>query len=344
MSKLLSIIVPTYNMEKYLHKCLDSLIVSKENMERLEILVVNDGSTDSSSQIAHEYEAKYPQTFRVIDKENGNYGSCINRGLEEATSKYIKVLDADDSFYTYAFDEFISYLKDKECDIVLTDFCAVDNNGNIIKKSTYNLPIDQSFGLHKLSKETIYHLHHYHITYRTEILKNMKYMQTEGISYTDNEWVFKPMAYVQNIIYCKLCIYSYLRGRQGQTFDPKVLMKNYHQRMTVMKSMAKFYVETCDQYNTDTQWFMYVRLMRRLSGIYKYYLAVHSTIDGNERLKVFDNDLKEISSFLYDSLDSTTNKLGWHYIRNWRKHKYNRNTLMLRLLRLKNRIKSGSTL
>ena len=87
-------------MEKYLDKCLTSLIVSDDKMPLLEVLVINDGSKDRSSEIAHSYEQKYPQTFRVIDKENGNYGSCINRGLKEATGKYVKVLDADDWFDT----------------------------------------------------------------------------------------------------------------------------------------------------------------------------------------------------------------------------------------------------
>ena len=90
-----SVAVITYNMQDYLNRCLDSLVIEPSLMEQLEVLVVNDGSKDSSSAIAHEYEAKFPCTFRVIDKENGNYGSCVNRGLAEAQGKYIKVLDAD---------------------------------------------------------------------------------------------------------------------------------------------------------------------------------------------------------------------------------------------------------
>ena len=70
MDKILSIIIPTYNMEKYLRKCLDSLIISDENMEKIEVLVINDGSKDSSSVIAHEYESRYPQTIKVIDKDD----------------------------------------------------------------------------------------------------------------------------------------------------------------------------------------------------------------------------------------------------------------------------------
>ena len=77
-------------MEKYLRRWLDSLIIDEEGMKQLEVLDINDGSKDSSSQIAHEYQDKYPDTYRVIDKENGNYGSCINRGLKEATRKYVE--------------------------------------------------------------------------------------------------------------------------------------------------------------------------------------------------------------------------------------------------------------
>ena len=117
MEKVLSLIIPTYNMEKYLKKCLDSLIV--ENMDLLEVLVVNDGSKDNSSKIAHEYEEKYPNTFRVIDKENGNYGSCINRGLAEAKGKYVKVLDADDCFDVNNFNKYLSFLQENDVDLVL---------------------------------------------------------------------------------------------------------------------------------------------------------------------------------------------------------------------------------
>ena len=109
MEKLLTLIIPTYNMEKYLRTCLGSLIIG-EWQELLEVLVINDGSKDSSSAIAHEYANKHPESFHVIDKENGNYGSCVNRGLKEATGKYVKVLDADDSFDTANFENYLCFL------------------------------------------------------------------------------------------------------------------------------------------------------------------------------------------------------------------------------------------
>ena len=97
MDKILTIIIPTYNMSEYLDTCLKSLII-ESNL--LEFLIINDGSKDNSLDIAKKYEKKYPHIFRTIDKPNGNYGSCINRGLKEATGKYVKVLDADDKFNT----------------------------------------------------------------------------------------------------------------------------------------------------------------------------------------------------------------------------------------------------
>ena len=135
MDKILTIVIPTYNMEKYLDKCLTSLIVGDfELMRRLEVLVVIDGAKDRSSEIAHSYENKYPDTFRVIDKENGNYGSCINRGLKEATGKYIKVLDADDSYNSSAFQRYLNALKTLDVDLVINNYTIVNECGQAVSR------------------------------------------------------------------------------------------------------------------------------------------------------------------------------------------------------------------
>lgn len=95
MNKILTVVIPTYNIEKYIETCLNSFVIP-EVMEKLEVLVVNDGSKDSSAVLARAYEERYPDTFRVIDKENGGHGSTINRGLLEAAGTYFKVVDGDD--------------------------------------------------------------------------------------------------------------------------------------------------------------------------------------------------------------------------------------------------------
>lgn len=231
-------------MEKYLRHCLDSLIVP--NMDKVEVLVINDGSKDSSSAIGHEYQDKYPQTFRVIDKENGNYGSCVNRGLKEATGKYVKVLDADDSFDKEAFTTFIDRLRKIDADLVLTDFVNVDEEDKENSKSEYseyypNIPQESNFDFKEFINHDDYTFYGqmHGFTYRTQMVNDMKYHQTEGISYTDQEWVFMPVTKVNTCIYLPLVLYRYLVGRNGQTMQN--VGRSIQQLIRVIFSLIDFY-------------------------------------------------------------------------------------------------------
>lgn len=335
MNKILSIIIPTYNMEKYLRKCLDSLIVSDENMDKLEVLVINDGSKDTSSQIAHEYEGKYPQTFRVVDKENGNYGSCINRGLKEAKGKYVKVLDADDYFDNVVFNQFLSFLSETDADLIINDYSVVDGNGNNTDNYSFPLPMENVFSLGDLPEKTIEWLWHHGITYKTELFRYNNYVQTEGISYTDDEWVFKPMADVQRVKYFPHYLYMYLRGREGQTFDPKVLKKEFGKRFIVLRSMLKFYTEEKADLSKEAERYLSIKLWGRLQPAYIFYLIKNSTKEGNIVLREFDKELKKIAPSIYDDLSNISSKKGWHYIREWRNSHYNRFIPMLIMMRVK---------
>lgn len=346
MKKILSIIIPTYNMEKYLRKCLDSLIVSDENMQLLEVLVINDGSKDSSSQIAHEYETKFSQTFRVIDKENGNYGSCVNRGLKEATGKYVKVLDADDYFVREVFDEYVNRLNNmrEDVDLVLTDYSQIDEYGKttLTSKFTHYLPVGSVFTLNKLaeSPEMMRSLIHQNITYKTKNLVQMNYRQTEGISYTDNEWVFMPSIAVNKICYFPCNFYVYLIGREGQTFDPKVFFKSYGQRGIVMLSMVDYYSKNYDTCSSSSKVFMKARLIARLGDFYYYHLCINGSKGSCETLLSFETNLKLKCPDVFEELNNVSNKMKIHYIRSWRKSNYNEHLLILRILRAKDFLKS----
>ena len=90
--KLLTCTVPCYNSAEYMRKCIESLLVGGEEVE---IVIVNDGSSDGTLAIAREYEAAHPSVVRVVDKENGGHGSGVNAGLERATGLYFKVVDEE---------------------------------------------------------------------------------------------------------------------------------------------------------------------------------------------------------------------------------------------------------
>ena len=333
MEKILTIVIPTYNMEKYLDKCLSSLIVSDENMKRLEVLVINDGSKDRSSEIAHSYEKRFPQTFRVIDKENGNYGSCVNWGLKEAMGKYIKILDADDSFYTETFNQFIAFLCKIDVDLIVSDYCQIDENGVIQKKKSLNLPTNKIFGLNEFSLKQIRDLWHQHTAYKTDNLRKIHYHQTEGISYTDNEWMFLPMIAVDKICYYPQFVYAYLRGREGQTFDPYVYEKNLWMRIAVVKSILETYQRVRTNCNEDVLRYLKERIVSRCNSVYYSFLVrfPHAKI---KELIEFDAYIKSTFSDVYALTNKIQNRFHLRYIYAWRNSKKYA-PLILLLMRLK---------
>ena len=337
--KILTIIIPTYNMERYLRKCLDSLIVSEENMRRLEVLVVNDGSKDSSLAIGHEYEAKYPQTFRVIDKENGNYGSCVNRGLKEATGKYVKVLDADDYFDATVFDEFIYFLQDKDVDLIISDFSVVDESGNCLSKVTYDLPLSRLFGLKDIPTGMNPLLIHHCITYKRDVFARFAYKQTEGISYTDDEWVFKPMMWVENVLYFPKTLYFYLRGREGQTFDPEIVERTLEQRIMVAKEMITFFKGNNESCRKDNFVFVVNKIAGRLISLYNCHLILFPSFLNNKRIGLFDCKIKELVPTIYEMLNDVKSKRGAFYIKQWRLTGHSFWTPILVVMRLKRTFK-----
>ena len=139
MEKLLTVAIPAYNMEKYIGRCLDS-ITNIENTQGLEILIINDGSKDNTLTIALEYENKYSNIIKVIDKPNGGWGTAINKAIELATGKYFKILDSDDWFETKAFSEFLQLLDNINVDLVATSF-SYEYASGINKSDIYPLEL-----------------------------------------------------------------------------------------------------------------------------------------------------------------------------------------------------------
>ena len=310
MEKLLTVIVPTYNMEALLKRCLNSVCI---NDTALEVVVIIDGATDRSSEIAHEYQDKYPQIFRVIEKENGNYGSCINRGLAEAKGKYINVLDADDLFNTEALTALLFFLKDSDADLVITNYCICNAYGEIIERKKFNLPTKTLFTAKDLTPLGP-HMAMHAVTYKTDNLHNICYQQTEGISYTDQEWIYKPMTTVKSFVYADLDLYKYVTGREGQTMDIKALRRNMHHNLMVLGNM----IETYNNSQNDTDIYGYLRTRIECYTEYIYSLYLFNIKQMNtEPLALFDKNLRTLCPQLYKY--TATLKAGkLPFIRLWR--------------------------
>ena len=129
----LSIVVPVYNTETWLAKCLDSLI--PETRQSCEIIAVNDGSTDSSPAILKQYRDQYPELIRIIETPNGGLGHARNTGLESAEGEYVLFVDSDDYLSPGAVDEMLETLeKNPGIDAVVFDLVHVDENGTELRQ------------------------------------------------------------------------------------------------------------------------------------------------------------------------------------------------------------------
>ena len=107
--KLLSITVPCYNSEGYIKRCIDSLLIGGNEVE---ILIIDDGSTDATGEIADQYADEYPDIVRAIHQKNGGHGSAVNTGIENATGLFFKVVDSDDWVKEIAYRKILMTLAD----------------------------------------------------------------------------------------------------------------------------------------------------------------------------------------------------------------------------------------
>lgn len=302
MEKQITIIIPTYNMEKYIGKCLDSLLIPE--LDEVEVLVVNDGSKDRSSEIAHSYADRYPQSIWVIDKSNGNYGSCINAALPLASGRYVKVLDSDDSFNSDSFSTFVKILRECSSDVILTDYDIVDENGNITKEFKPNiLEVCVNWPFEKILKAINVFSQMHGITYRTEHLRNLNYHQTEGISYTDTEWTYAPLALAESFSYYNNvgAVYRYLVGRDGQTMDPSQFQKKLPEQFKVLLSRASTFEKYKDTVSNSQLDFLKQGFLNQSHYIYLRILGSKSA-SMKEVLCEFEKNLKVVSPVLYEEI------------------------------------------
>lgn len=329
MDKILSIIVPSYNMETYLPKCLGSLVVDdKELLQKLDVIVVNDGSKDRTSEIAHEFEANYPGVFRVIDKPNGHYGSCINAALPVASGTFVKVLDADDTFDCQGLITFIKGLLEQEArepdsvDAFFTDYVRVNEDGDVAETLSMGLPIEKAFSLGELSSKFISDLWMQAVTYRLSIFREINYKQLEGIPFTDSQWIFHPMSRVRLARYLPAVVYRYLVGRDGQTIDPVYYGKNFYATRMVTERLMEDYAFLVQQGTPGGIAYMNERLFARLMLVYRFYLGkARKEFLGEEGvLREFDAKLKACAPSLYERTGRVryVRKIPLGYVSAWR--------------------------
>ncbi|MCI8454319.1 MAG: glycosyltransferase family 2 protein [Lachnospiraceae bacterium] len=267
--KVLSVVVPMYQAEAYIERCLDSFLVSEPKvLARVEILVIDDGGTDGAAAIAQTYAEKYPDSYKVFRKENGGHGSGINYGIEHAKGTYFKVVDADDWVDTEAFGTLVKGLERLEgsktdVDVVYTGFRWVleggqaerqglvperqgmKRTGSIFERRAESGEPFQSVVYGKLYSfdevaDCIYMKMH-HMTIRTKILKEHAIRLDEHCYYVDMQFITFPIPYVKTICFLDESVYRYRIGVQGQSVAIKSMQRNEENYNRVIRSLLGFY-------------------------------------------------------------------------------------------------------
>ena len=244
--KLLTVAIPCYNSQDYMRHCIESILPGGEDVE---ILIVDDGSKDDTSKIAHEYEEKYPTIVRAVDKENGGHGDAVNAGLDHAEGKYFKVVDSDDWVDKEALKKILDAVKgfvdaDSPVDMVISNYVYEKVGMKHKKVIRYDnvLPQNQVFrwddiGRFRLDQYILMHS----VIYRTEMLKLCQLELPKHTFYVDNIYVYYPLPHVRTLYYLNVDFYRYFIGREDQSVNEKVMIGRIDQQLFVTKRMIEMY-------------------------------------------------------------------------------------------------------
>lgn len=282
--KLLTIAIPAYNMEAYLEQCLESVVVERY-LSRLEVLVVNDGSQDATEEIALRFQNRYPDTFRVITKENGGWGSAVNRAIQEATGLYFRDLDSDDWFDKQGFESYLQKLEKTDVDLVLSRAAEHSVEDGVLSPIPFPeavpavAPLDFA-GVWQTYKSVFFMST---VTYRTQLLQKNG-IQLDTCYYTDIELVCLPMPWVKTVCILDNLVYIARVGRAGQSTSRQMLARHVEDIHRVATRLSRYagQIEEGHAGQAEAAAFPYVEYVSKYA-ISAYFRQVCAIDDKAER-------------------------------------------------------------
>lgn len=299
--KLLTVAIPCYNSQEYMEKSIRSAL---NGGDRVEVIVVDDGSTDDTLKIANKYQEKFPDIVKVIHQENGGHGEAVNTGIKNATGLYFKVLDSDDCLGKKALAKVLDLLedmvaKDAGLDMLISNF-MYDKQGvkhKKIMKYKRAMPVGKMFGWNELHFGTTQYLLMHSVIYRTKVLRECGMVLPKHTFYVDNIYVFQPLPYVKNIYYLDVCLYKYFIGRDDQSVNESIMIKRLDQQYRVTRLMLDVYNKSnIDHQNIDDAMVHYFDMMMCVSSILSILEGSKQRLEDKEKLW---DDLKESNIELY---------------------------------------------
>ena len=301
---MLSVIIPVYNVENYLNECLDS--VTSQTLEDMEIICIDDGSTDNSPDILKEYSKK-DKRIKIITKENGGQATARNLGIKEAQGEYIAFVDSDDFIEPTMFEKLYTKAKDNNLDIAMCKIATYDNQTEEIKDNVwyYMLGVFRDFEKdifnHKDTKEFTCHIAvtPYNKIYKTTLLKENNILFPEGLIFEDEKFFYDTYLRAKRVSIVDEFLYYYRINRKGSTVDT-IKDNDFSDIVPISKLIRETFKET-DNYEDYkillSNRFIHLQLARFTQTSQKYK---------ENFFNLLKSDLEEVLAdrTIYDNLES----------------------------------------
>jgi glycosyltransferase involved in cell wall biosynthesis len=260
--KLLTVAVPVYNMESLLPRCLGSF-ANADFAGRLEVLVINDGSTDGSEKVARGFVRRMPTLFTLISQKNAGHGGAVNTAMAQATGKYFRIVDADDWVNAASLPALLTVMEQTDADLLVDEKTEV----GIVSGARNFFPLPRNLLCGKILPfpasftpvlSDYFMLHN--VSVRTSLLRSGGIRLLEHTYYVDYEFILAVTALARSIVFCRLPIYNYSVGSIHQSVSLTNYVRHYDDHLRVVKRC----IELMDSHRTDANWnylFLRVRLL-----------------------------------------------------------------------------------
>lgn len=244
--KTLTFVVPAYNMTEYLERCVMSLIAAKRN-DDIEVLIVDDGSSDGTLEMAQKFEARYPGIVRAIHQENKGHGGAVNTGIAAASGMYVKVVDADDWVGPESLEQVMAVLREEAdstepIDMLVTNYVydKVSKRNKHVVNFRHAMKAGERLAWNDLGHFGLaeYILMHA-LTYRTAVVRESGMQLPEHTFYVDFIYAYQPFPWVKTMKYLDTPFYHYFIGRDGQSVQTDVMIRRVDQLRLVNQCMVR---------------------------------------------------------------------------------------------------------
>ena len=300
----LSVIIPVYNVENYLRECLDS--ITNQTVKDIEIICIDDGSSDNSPDILKEYQKK-DSRIKIITKENGGQASARNLGIKEAQGEYIAFIDSDDFIEAEMLEKLYTKAKDDNLDIAMCKIATYDNQTEEIKDNVwyYMLGVFRDFDKdifnHKDTREFTCHIAvtPYNKIYKTTLLKENNILFPEGLIFEDEKFFYDTYLRAKRVSIVDEFLYYYRINRKGSTVDT-IKDNDFSDIVPISKLIRETFKET-DNYEDYkillSNRFIHLQLARFTQTSQKYK---------ENFFNLLKSDLEEVLAdrTIYDNLES----------------------------------------